>query len=545
MMTIHREISYGGFKQVFAVSVGLFLVFLDTTIVNIAMPSMTRDLQIELGAASWIINAFVITVAVLLVALGKLADIFGSYRTYMAGLLLFMIASLLCGFAPNASSLIVYRVLQGIGAAAVIPASMVLVRTAVPPNKVGAAMGVWGGIGALAIAIGPSLGGLITKFWSWEWIFFINLPVVAISTPLATLVFANYKERRAPFRMDILGVVTLSASLFFFTYGILQGQEEGWGSVPIIFAFIISLVSALSFLYIESKVKNSLIELEMLRNRVFMAGMAANFLSGVLLMGTLVLLPVYFTQVKGFDILTASLMITPLSAVMLVVAPLIGRLIDTMGYFTPMLIGFVFAITGFCLLSMLQADVGNGYLIAIMAIAGTGIGILMVTSVTIGTASIPEKDVSLGSAVYATTRNMGGAVGVALFVSVTLSFTQAYSTKVVDDGIQSIVQADLPAHIETRAIQLLEGKADTFFDDAANEREDASAFELSDTERRQLEESGKLAEVTEKIQGVVREMKALAKDYMTRAMAKAFACGLVLSVLLSISLPFLRERKEY
>lgn len=545
MSALRQESSYGGFKQVFAVSVGLFLVFLDTTIVNIAIPDITRDLHIELSTASWIINAFVITVAVLLVALGKLADIFGSYRTYMTGLFLFMIASLLCGFAQTATSLIVFRVLQGIGAATVVPASLVLVRAAVPPAKAGAAMGIWGGIGALAIAIGPSLGGIVTEFWGWEWIFFINLPIVVVSTPFVMLAFANYKEQRAPFRLDFLGIITLGVSLFFLTYAILQGQEAGWGSARIILSFGISLISALAFLYVESKVKNPLIEMKLLRDRVFMAGMAANFLSGVLMMGTLILLPIYFTQVKSFDILTASLMITPLSAVMLIVAPMIGRLIDKVRYFIPMLIGFIFAIAGFCLLSMLQADFGNGYLIAIMAIAGTGIGILMVTSVTIGTASVPQQHVSLGSSVYATARNMGGAVGVALFMSLMLSTVDGYAANAADDGIQAVRQANLPAPIETRAIELLEARKGAFLDNLDNDTDNGLQFELSQAEQQQLEESGILGDVAEKMQGIELAVEASVKDYLARSMAQAFTGGLVLSVLFSISLPFLRKRKAH
>ncbi|THF77137.1 MFS transporter [Cohnella fermenti] len=546
MTAIRQDHLYGGFKQVVAVSIGLFLVFLDTTIVNIALPSMTRDLQIGLSTASWIINAFVITVAVLLVALGKLADIFGSYRTYMTGLLLFTAASLLCGFAPNAASLIASRVLQGIGAAAVVPASLVLVRAAVPPRQVGAAMGIWGGVGALAIAIGPSLGGIVTEYWNWEWIFFVNLPIVAVSLPMTTLAFSNHRDRRAPFRLDVLGVVTLGISLFGLTYAILQGQEAGWGAPRIVGSFAISLVSALLFLYIESRTREPLIELSMLRSRVYLAGMAANFLSGVLMMGTLIVLPLYFTNVKEFSVLTSSLMITPLSAVMLIVAPLVGRLIDKVRYYIPMLIGFGFAVAGFLLLSGLQADLSNGYLIGVMAIAGTGIGILMVTSVTIGTASVPEPQVSLGSAVYATARNMGGAVGVALFVSIMLNSANGYAASAAEEAIASVRQAELPAPVETKAIQWLNERQGSLLSGSGTEQEQGTAWslELSEAERQQLDDSGLLAETTAKLQRLEQDLKTSVKDYTVKAMARAFTVGLILSGLFSISLPFLRERKE-
>ena len=313
--------TYGGMKQVLAVSIGLFLVFLDTTIVNIALPDISKDLRIELGTASWIIDAFVVTVSMWLVAFGKIADIFGSFRTYMIGLLIFMTASLLCGIAPNVTCLIVFRVLQGIGAVSVIPSSLYLVRSAVPPEKTGTAMGIWGGVGALAIALGPSLGGVVTEYLNWRWIFFINIPVVLISTPLTLLVFKRHKDQRAPFHLDFPGILTFGACLFFVTYAILQGHDAGWGSWRIIVSFALGAIFAVLFLVVERRAKYPLIRKEILRNRIFVGGMAANFLSGVLLMGTLILLPVYFTEIKDFDILKSSAMITPLSAIMLAVWP--------------------------------------------------------------------------------------------------------------------------------------------------------------------------------------------------------------------------------
>lgn len=484
-----------GFKQIIAVSVGLFLVFLDTTIVNVALPYIAQDLQIGLRTASWIIHAFVITVAALLIAFGRLANIVGNYRTYMVGLFVFMAASLLCGFAPNVASLIVFRVLQGVGAAAIIPASFMLVRATVPSGRSHLALGVWGGIGLFAIAIGPVLGGIVTTFLNWEWVFLINLPFIAIFTPIATLAFSNYKEKRRPF-----------------------------------------------FLPDESGIKEPALKTGLLRNPVFIAGMVANFLSGVLLMGALILLPVYFTRVKEYDLLTASLMVTPLSAMILVVAPLIRRLIRSKRYLIPMWIGFLFATAGFFLLSILWAGISNGGLIVMMAVAGTGIGILMVTSATIGTTVVPEGCAGQGLAIYATARYTGGALGVALFVSLMLGFAHGYSAKVVAEGIESVLRADLPALIEARAVQFLEERKTSFFAEVGIARVHAVTFELSRVEQQQLAEAGQLQEVTAKLANIEQGIRATAEAYVTRAMSKGFFSGLILTMLLSISLPFLRGR---
>ncbi len=427
--------SYGGLKQVLVVSIGLFLVYLDTTIVNIALPEISAALEMNLSTASWVINAFVISVAVLLIALGKIADIFGSYRVYMIGLVIFMVASFLCGIAPDTTSLIVFRVLQGIGAATVIPASLLLVHSAVPPEKIGVAMGIWGGIGALGIAFGPSLGGIVTEFISWRWVFFINIPIVLISLVFTIRVFRHHHDVRKPFHLDFAGLATFGIGMYFLTYAILQGHDNGWTSSLIIASFAISLIMLLLFTYLQHKVRYPLLDMKIFKSRLLIAGIVANLQSGILLMGMLIILPFYFTDIREMDTLTASLYITPTSLVMIVVAPIIGRMIDRIGYVVPLIIGYLISITGFYLLSMIQTDSSHAYLVAAMMTAGVGIGVLVVTSMTIGTATVANEHVALGSSLFATLRNIGGAIGVALFVSIVVGNTSNYGPELATKGI--------------------------------------------------------------------------------------------------------------
>lgn len=426
---------YGGMKQVLAVSIGLFLVYLDTTIVNIALPTMSASLDMDLRMASWIINAFVITVAVLLIALGKVAELFGSYRVYLSGLVIFLIASFLCGFAVNVESLIVFRVLQGIGAATVIPASLLLVRGAVPPEKIGIAMGIWGGIGALGIAFGPSLGGIVTEFISWRWVFYINIPIVVLALAVTVRVFRHHKETRKPFHLDFVGLITFGISMYFLTYAILQGHDKGWTSNAILGCFAISLIMAIVFIYVERKVKFPLLDLRVFKNRTLIAGIIANVQSGILLLGMLIILPFYYTDVRGMDALTASLYITPASFVMLIVAPAIGRLIDKSGYAIPLILGYLFSVGGFFLLAAIEPDSSHLFLILAMMTAGIGIGILVITSMTIGTGTVTNEHAALGSSLFATLRNVGGAIGVALFVSIVVGNTGGYGPELASQGI--------------------------------------------------------------------------------------------------------------
>jgi EmrB/QacA subfamily drug resistance transporter len=562
-----REIQYGGLKQVFAVSIGLFLVFLDSTVVNIALPNIIDDYNITLSKASWIINAFVLVLAVLLVTFGKIADMVGRVKVFIIGLIIFTVSSFLCGFAPNEEILILSRVFQGFGGAMVIPTSMMLVRTAVPPEKTGMAMGIWGAIGALAVAIGPSLGGIVTEYIHWRWIFYINVPIVLMFLPFIILAFKGHKDVKAPFRLDVWGILTLSVSLFFLTYAILQGEELGWTSTPIYIYFGISLFTASLFILIERKVKYPLVDFTIFENRYYLSGVLTNLVGGSLLMGTLILLPIYLTQVKGYDTLESSFLITPLSAVMLVVAPMIGKMIDKIGYLIPMTVGYLFTIVGYLLLLNIDKNTTISYLVIVMAILGTGLGILLVTSVTVCTASVSDKHVSLGSGIFATSRNIGGSVGVALFVSLTLSFLNSYSVDVIENGKSRFEKSNIPQQVKIEIISRLDSKEMNFFEG----EKQLNAFKVSSAQKEQMiaqkkEEALKalpagatLPKEAEKkiVDGVNLELASIEKEVtslqsivrndlqtsLVDAMSKAFLAGLTLAVLFSGSLFMLRKQR--
>jgi EmrB/QacA subfamily drug resistance transporter len=562
-----KNSNYGGVKQVLAVSIGLFLVFLDSTVVNIALPNIINDYGITLNKASWVINAFVLTLAVLLITAGKLADIFGRLRIFLLGLIIFTISSFLCGIAPSVDMLILYRFLQGLGGAMVIPTSMMLVRNAVPPEKIGMAMGIWGAVGALAVAIGPSLGGLVTEYINWRWIFYINVPIVLIMLPYILFAFKGYKDVKSPFRFDFLGVILVSVSLYFLTYSILQGEQLGWTSKIIYLYFAISLLSAILFIILEKRVKNPLVDFTIFQNRLYLGGVLANLLGGLLLMGTLILLPIYLTQVKGYDTLEASLLITPLSAVMLVVAPLIGKLIDRVGYFIPMLIGYIFTVIGLFLLYQIDIDTQMTNLMLIMSILGSGLGILMVTSVAVCTSAVSEKHVALGSGIFATCRNIGGAIGVALFVSLTLSFLNANSPSVIDKGVESIEDTSFAPELQNELVSKLKSKENNFFEGnkqlekfiVPQKVEEQLIAQQKNEMLKKLPEDQKTLppKTVEKIaQGVKSEIKQIEsqitdiqstvkKDMqreLVNAMTKAFLAGLILSILVSSSLLLLRKK---
>jgi len=556
---------------VFVVSVGLFIVFLDSTIVNIALPTIIADYGIDLGLAAWIINAFVLTLAVTLITLGKLADWMGKAKTYMLGLVVFLVSSFLCGIAPSAESLIAFRVLQGLGGAMVIPTSMMLVREAVPPEKTGLAMGVWGAVGALAVAVGPSLGGVITESIDWRWIFYINVPVILVALPPTWWVFRRYLEVRRPLRLDVGGMLALSVALFCLTYAILEGERLSWTSAAVLGTFGLSALSGLLFLWIERKAKHPLFDFALFRNRHYVAGMASNLLGGILLMGTMILLPVYLVQVKEYDTLNASLAITPLSAVMLVVAPLAGRLIDRIGYVVPMAAGYLISFAGFSLLSTLTPDMSVPALLGVIAMTGVGLGLIMITSVTVCTVALTDDQLALGTGIFATVRNLGGALGVSLFVSITLSALNHYAPLVINDGIHRVQVADMPPAVREAAIARLEARREDFFDP----NRPVEGFTVDPTVREALVEQKvrealaqlppgtprndpvlrrvrqtvaaavdrELARVVDELRVIQETLRDEGKTYAARAIGISFLCGVALLILFSPSVPFLRKRK--
>ncbi|MEC0231022.1 MFS transporter [Paenibacillus alba] len=412
-----------GMSQVFIISLGLFVIFLDSTVVNIALPSMIEQLAVTLRTAAWIINAYTMTVAILLIFMGKLADLHGKKRLYAWGLIMFMLSSLLCALAPNAVWLVTARVLQGISGAMAIPASMSLVRSVVPKEKVGAAMGIWSAVGALAIAVGPSLGGGITEVFGWRWVFYINIPVILCALFLLKSGFTSYQDQMQPGKLDWLSTIILSAGLFLLINGFLQVTETGWLNWFTWWQFILSVVLLGGFIWVQRVRVHPLLELAIFSKRQYLAGILSNTLGGILLMGSMIISPLFLTRIMQFSTLKASLMITPLSVSLLLIAPFIGKMIDKRGSLIPLILGYTITISSFGLLGTLDLKSSIALFMICMAFAGMGIGMIAVASLTLSTYSIPEDQLSIASGTFAMFRNLGGAIGIALFVSISMGRT--------------------------------------------------------------------------------------------------------------------------
>jgi EmrB/QacA subfamily drug resistance transporter len=399
-------------------SAGLFMASLDLFIVNIAFPDIAADFPgTSLADLSWILNAYAIVFAALLVPAGRIADRVGRKRVFLLGLLVFAAASALCALAPSVPALIAARVLQATGGAMMIPATLGLILPAFPPEQRPVAIGAWSAAGGVAAALGPPIGGLLVQL-SWRWIFVVNVPIAIVTALLAARVLTEVREPEDG-RPDLLGAATLALAIGLLTLGIVKGPDWGWISAPALAAFAGAAVLVAVFLRRSVHHRAPVIELPLLRIRsfaladlaiaVFFAGFGAMLLSGILLL----------TGVWGYSALSAGMALTPAPAVAAIFAIPSGRLGGRIGQ-RPIATGggLVFA-SGFL---YILATIGPTpeYATAFLPgslLAGAGFGMVLGTLPAVATAALPPSRFATGTAVFSMARQLGTAIGVAVLVA--------------------------------------------------------------------------------------------------------------------------------
>jgi len=318
------------------VSLGFFMTLLDLTIVNIAIPNMIARLHASLDDVLWVLNAYALVLAVLVITAGRLGDIIGTRTMFVAGIAAFTAASAACGFAPSAGWLIGFRAVQGLGAAMLMPQTLAIVTMVFPPERRGAAFGIWGAVAGLATIAGPTLGGLLVTAFDWRWIFFVNLPIGVAVFAVTFFIVPDLRPGRRH-RLDFRGVALASLGLLAICYGLVEGQNYDWGtiasfvSIPLILGVGVLLIGV--FLVDQKRRQDAepLIPFALFRNRNFTL---MNWVSGTLSIGMLgIFLPltIYLQDALGFSALKAGLTLAPSSVVMIFAAPFLGRLTDRIG----------------------------------------------------------------------------------------------------------------------------------------------------------------------------------------------------------------------
>jgi EmrB/QacA subfamily drug resistance transporter len=440
----------------FAVAAGLFMGLLDLSIVTIVIPEIGRALDAEFTQLSWVINAYVLATAALIIPAGKLGDVIGRKRVFAAGMAIFAAASLLCGLAPNAETLIVFRALQGVGGAAMVTLSLAILTYMLPEDKRAMGYSLWGAVGGLALATGPSLGGLLTEFATWRWVFIINLPIAAVALPLVVFVVPERRgEGVIGAKVDWAGLITVVAGLATLSLGLLQGQQWGWDSPRIIALLATSGVLLTAFFVIESVVAEPMVPLRYFGNLRFSAACAGWFGAMFAFISIFFFLPVFLEVVQGYSVLKASLALSPGPFTSFLIAPLAGLASRRIGPSPLALTGLAIICAGVLVTSQVETDWSYGRLIVISSCVGVGFGMAVPTLTELAMGAVSASDAGIGAGVFNTIRQVAAVVAVSSLgavlqqrMVVTFSDALAAST-VIPESLRDTVQREF----ETRATQ--------------------------------------------------------------------------------------------
>src|SRR6266508_5797711 len=375
-----------------AMCFALFMVMLDNTVVNVALPSIQRDLHAQISALEWVINGYTLTFAVLIATGGRLGDIFGRRLMFMTGVIIFAITSATAGIAQDPAMLIGSRAIQGIGAALMMPATLSIITHTFPAAERGKAIGTWAGVSALALAIGPVVGGALTEYVSWRAIFFLNLPV-AVGAVIVTL-FAAQESRDETSRhtIDWPGIAAISTGLTALVLALIEGNSWGWGSTEIVALFVTAAIGLTGFGLVERRVREPMVDFSLFHSRTFLGANAIAFIVTFSMLAMFFFTALYMQNILGYSAFEAGVRFLPSTLMIVLIAPLAGRLADRIGPRPPMVVGLT--LTATALFLQTRIDVGTGYGLLLPAFILMGIGMALVMS-PMSTAAmnsvVPEK----------------------------------------------------------------------------------------------------------------------------------------------------------
>jgi len=403
-----------------------FMVILDATIVNVALPSIQTDLEMSDGDLQWIVNSYTLVFGGFLLLGGRAGDLIGRKRIFLVGVVVFTVASLLNGLAPTSEALIIFRGLQGLGAALVAPAALSIITTTFQEGAERTkAMGVWAAIAVGGGAVGLVLGGVLTTTLSWPWIFYVNIPV-GIAVFIASMRYVpESKDEHEHRSFDIAGAVTVTAGLLVLVYGIVQAQENGWTSLRTSGFFALAIALLTAFVVIERRSAEPLVRLSIFRVRTVRAANVVMFLVAAGLFAMFYFNTLYLQRVLGYTALEAGLAFLPFTAGIIIGAGLSQKLVASLGARAVPLIGMPLAIAGLLLFTRLQPD--GSYLTDLLPgimLASIGMGLTFVPITLIATSGIPNDDAGLASGLFNTSQQIGGALGLAILATLAVNATE-------------------------------------------------------------------------------------------------------------------------
>src|SRR5262245_32021946 len=398
-------------------TVALFMVTLDNLVVTTALPVIRTDLGASLSDLEWTVNAYTLTFAVFLLTGAALGDRFGRRRLFAVGMAIFTVGSIGAALAPSADVLVGFRAVQGLGGAIVMPLTLTILSAAVPANRRGAALGAWGGISGLAVALGPLVGGAVVEGIAWQWIFWLNVPIGLVVLPLA---LRRLQETRGPDKaLDLPGLALASGGLLSLVWGLVNGASDGWTSTGIVGALAAGAALLASFVVWELRAREPMLPMQLFRQRAFAAANGASLFMYFGMFGAIFLLAQFFQTAQGYSPLEAGLLVLPWTAAPMVVAPIAGALSDRIGGRPLLATGLALQAAGLAwAAAVLNATVPYVDLVGPFILSGIGMGLFFAPVANVVLSAVRPEHQGKASGATNAIREVGGVFGVAVLASV-------------------------------------------------------------------------------------------------------------------------------
>jgi len=426
----------------------LLMIVLDGNVVNLAVPSIMKSFDATIGQIEWVNNAYLLTFAILLITFGRLGDEVGRKKMFVLGLVSFIIGSLLCAIAPSINYLIAFRVIQGIGGAAMMPATLSLIAANFEKKERGAAMGIWGAVSGLGIVLGPILGGYLTERGLgvnlnnllhitdlWRYVFYINIPIGILAIISTLTIVKESKDSEQKHKYDIVGILLSSISIFLLTFGFIEGAKFGWwkvneqfilfgqsigaGDISVIpFLFLLSVLMIIVFvLYEKTRTVDPLVDMNLFKARNFSIGSFAAAVLSFSMMGSFFLLPLFLQSIMGFSAIKTGQVLLPFAITIMIMAPIAGRLADKFGGKYLISAGMAIMAIGGFYIGHFRLDTQINELVIPFIIMGIGMGMSMSPLTNITLLETPEDEIGGASGVISTARQVGSVMGIAILAA--------------------------------------------------------------------------------------------------------------------------------
>jgi EmrB/QacA subfamily drug resistance transporter len=396
-----------------AMCFALFMIMLDNTVVNVALPAIQRDLGSSIGGLEWTVNAYTLAFAVLLVTGGRLGDIFGRRKMFLFGVVTFGLSSAFIGFSQTEAWLVAGRAVQGVGAAFMMPATLSIISNAFPPHERGKAIGTWAGVSALALAIGPVVGGFLVENVSWQSIFFLNVPVAALAVFVTLAAARESRDETSTHQVDYAGVISISIGLAALVLALVEGNAWGWGSASIIALFALAAGGLIAFAIVERRVAEPMVDFTFFRSRSFLGANLVAFIVSFGMLAMFFFLALYMQNINGYSPLQAGVRFLPATVVIIFAGPIAGRLSDRIGPRPLMVAGLIIVAVSLFWQGHLSVDTSYGFLVGAFVLMGLGMGLTMSPMSTAAMNAVEPAKAGVASGILSMSRMVGGTFGVA------------------------------------------------------------------------------------------------------------------------------------